>query len=287
MPSLVYCDNNFVIEAHDGPEEYKAQLRSLSSKNEVKFVLSPWHWREMARGDTARGNSLADFCDSLDPAWLHDRRTIQKKEVAYAFYRFANIQADPPVMVGDISEIIYDLVGTKAYRNCRVFVEHLRGIGPKHPIEVTFKSALRASQKNGWLFRAGKLTPKLLAYFERLYIQGLLPSTTPAGLILDEGTKREFLNSYTLTTCPATALESEITQDNWAFNRQLNQNNFLDQQHAMALPYVDLFITDDEKFSRLMTRAVNKMPFRAARVLMKTEFDERFRLTSHRGSGAL
>jgi hypothetical protein len=35
-------------------------------------------------------------------------------------------------MVGDISDIIYDLVGTKAYRDCRSFVEHLRTLESSH-----------------------------------------------------------------------------------------------------------------------------------------------------------
>lgn len=74
-------------------------------------MLSPWHWREMASDtDNARGLSMADFCDSLNPRWLFDRRTIQKKEVAAAFYRFAGTPADAPVMVGDIGDTIYDLI---------------------------------------------------------------------------------------------------------------------------------------------------------------------------------
>jgi hypothetical protein len=121
---------------------------------------------------------------------------------------------------------------------------------------------------------------KFFARVERLYIKGLLPATTPAGLAIDEGTKRAFLSSYKLTDLPATALETKITRENWALRRQLNQNNFLDQLHVMALPYVDLFITNDDKLSRLMKRAVAGMPFRTAEVLTKNEFDARFPMTA-------
>jgi hypothetical protein len=280
VPAFVYCDNNFVITAHDASEEYKTHLRELSAEGRITLVLSPWHWREMAGAAAARGNSLADFCDSLNPAWLLDRRTIQKREVAYAFYKFAKIQTDVPIMVEDITEIIYELIHTKAYRNCRAFVEHLRGIGPNHPIEATFKSALEASQKNSWLFLAGKLTPKLLAYFQRKYVQGLLPSATPAGIALDETTKRDFLDSFSVTDCPAIALETTVTRENWALKRQLNQNNFLDQQHIMAVPYVDLFLTDDDKFSRLIRRAIEKMPFPTAKVVTRADFDTLFPLST-------
>jgi hypothetical protein len=279
MPQLAYCDHNFVITAHDAPEQYKTHLRELASSGKVKFVLSPWHWREMARdADHERGESVADFCDSLGPAWLYERRTIQKKEVAAALYKFARIQAEAPVLIGDISEIIYDLVGTRAYRNCRSFVEHLWNIGPNHPMETTFKSAFEANQKNMEDFFAGKFPPQFLTKVEGLYIEGLLPTATPAGIAIDAGTKRAFLSSYKLTDLPATALESKITHENWTLRRQLNQNNFLDQLHVMALPYVDLLITNDDKLSRLMKRAVAGMPFRVAEVLTKNEFDARFPL---------
>lgn len=279
MPPLIYCDSNFVITAHDAPQDYKTHLRELASGGKVKFVLSPWHWREMAQdADHARGTSVADFCDSLDPVWLYDRRTIQKKEVSAAFFKFAKVPAAPPAMLGDIGDIIYDLTGTRAYRNCRSFVEHLRNIGPNHPMEKSFKSAFDANQKNTADFLAGKFTPQFHAKIERLYIQGLMPATTPAGIVIDDVTKNAFLLSHKLTDLPATALETKITRENWALKRQLKQNNFLDQFHVMALPYVDLFITNDDKLSRLMKRAVAGMPFRTAEIVTKDEFDARFPL---------
>jgi len=276
-PLLTYCDNNFVITAHDAPEQYRTHLRELASSGKVRFVLSPWHWREMARdADHERGKSVADFCDSLAPIWLYERRTIQKNEVAAALYRFTRTQAEAPMMVGNVSEVIYDLVGARAYRSCRSFVEHLWTIGPSHPMEVTFQNAFKTNERNTEDFLAGKFTPQLLATVERLYIHGLLPATTPAGIAIDEGTKSAFLSSYRLTDFPATSLEFKITQGNWALKRQLSQNNFLDQLHVMSLPYVDLFITDDNKLSHLIKRVVEGVPFRTAEVLSRDEFDARF-----------
>lgn len=277
MPPLAYCDNNFVITAHDAPQNYKTHLRELASGGKIKFVLSSWHWREMARdADHARGTSVADFCDSLHPEWLYDRRTIQKREVSAAFFKFATIPETPPSMLGDVGDIIQDLAGTRTYRNSRSFVEHLRNIGSNHPMEKTLKNAFDANQKNSADFLAGRLTPQFLTSIERLYIQGLMPDTTPAGIAIDNSTKVAFLSSYKLTDLPAIALETKLTHENWALKRQLNQNNFLDQLHVMALPYVDLFITNDDKLSRLMKRAVAGMPFRTAEIVTKDEFDARF-----------
>ncbi|MFZ1009378.1 MAG: hypothetical protein WAN65_21225 [Candidatus Sulfotelmatobacter sp.] len=277
MAQLIYCDNNFVISAHDAPEEYKDHLRELSSNCTVKFVFSPWHWREMANDrNHDRGKSMADFCDSLNSFWLFDRRSIQKKEVAAAFYQFAKLHAEPPQMVGDIGDIVYDYTGVHTYRKCSAFVEHLRQLGSNHPLEQTLKKALEDNARNAEDFNAGRFTKDLLSKTERLYVQTLLPSATQAGIVIDEKTKRDFLDSYTLNDLPATALETKITHENWALNRKLTENNFMDQQHIVAVPYVDVLITDDNKFSKLIKRAVDGVPFRTAEILSKAEFDIRF-----------
>jgi hypothetical protein len=76
-----------------------------------------------------------------------------------------------------------------------------------------------------------------------------------------------------MTDYPSFALETKATQDNWAAGRQLSQNNFLDQQHVMALPYVDFFITDDKRLTGLIARIVAGVPFRCATVITKAQFD--------------
>jgi hypothetical protein len=50
-------------------------------------------------------------------------------------------------------------------------------------------------------------------------------------------------------------------------------NNFVDQQHIIALPYADHFLTDDRKLRSLITRISTKLPFHAATLMKKAEFD--------------
>jgi hypothetical protein len=277
MSPLVYLDNNFVITAHDGPEQYKGHLRELVAKTAATFVLSPWHWPEMARDTNyERGSSVADFCDSLNPAYLYDRRSIQKREAASAFFRSAGIHADAPTTVGDISDIIYDLIGTRAHRKCKAFVEHLRQVGQDHPLAQTFERAPEVNAKNTGDFLAGRFTKDFLAKSQRLYVRTLLPTITPAGVAIDEGTKQRFLDSYNLNELPSTTLEWKITTDSWALGRRLGENNLVDQQHVSAVPYVDLFVTDDNKLTNLIKRAIDAVTFRTAELLTKAEFDKRF-----------
>lgn len=276
MPSI-FCDLNFIVTAHQGPDAYKDHLRQLVANDGVRFVLSPMHWVEAAEdNDAARGTAKADFMDSLNPSWLYERRGIQRKEIAAAFFRFLGIPSEVPQMLGSARDVIADLAGRPAERDSRDFVTHLHGVGPDHPLEQSFQQAFDANQANGVQFRNGALTPELLQRVERLYIQQLLPASTPAGVVIDVASKNRFLNAYQLSDLPALALETRATQDNWRAARQLGRNNFMDQQHLMALPYVDFFATDDARLRALIGRISAGLPFPIATLLTKTEFDVRY-----------
>jgi hypothetical protein len=276
MP-LVFCDLNFIVTAHQGPDAYKDHLRQLAADGTVTFVLSPMHWVEAAEdNDAARGAAKADFMDSLNAHWLYERRTIQRKEVAAAFFRFLQVPCDPPQMVATVGNVIADLAGRPAERNSRDFVAHLRGIGPNHPLEQSLQQAFDSNRVNGDRFRAGQLRSDFLRGMEKLYIQGLLPTQTPAGAVIDENSKRHLLDGSQLTDFPAFAVESLATYDSWRENRQMNRNNYMDQQHLMALPYVDFFLTDDARLGALIARISPDLPFPIATPLTKAEFDARY-----------
>jgi hypothetical protein len=275
MPN-VFCDLNFIVTAHQGPDAYKDHLRQLAGAGTVTFVLSPMHWIEAAEDpDPARGAAKADFMDSLLAQWICERRSVQRKEATAAFFRFLKVQADPPRMIGSIVEIIADLAGRPAERNSRDFVAHLRGIGPNHPLERSLQEAFDSNRVNGERFRTGQLDDNFLRRIEKMYIQGLLPAQTPSGVVIGEDSKRQFLDGCQLRDFPAFAVESLATYDSWSSNRQMNRNNFMDQQHLMALPYVDLFLTDDAKLRSLIARISPELPFSIATPLTKAEFDAR------------
>jgi hypothetical protein len=77
---------------------------------------------------------------------------------------------------------------------------------------------------------------------------------------------------------PACAIESMATRDSWINNRQMNRNNFIDQQHLMALPYADMFISDDGKLTSLAGRIAKGIPFPTAKVITRAAFDSQFPL---------
>lgn len=277
MPTI-YCDHNFIATALQEPEEYRNQVRELARLGTVSFALSPMHWVDAAEDqDVARGNAKADFMDSLQPRWLFDRRSIQRKEVASHFYQFLGVNCEAPQIMGDIADVIFDLTGQRGDRSSRAFVNHFRGIGRNHPLEQSIRQAFVTNNKNIGLFRRGKLTSTLATKVERLYIRQLLPDKTPAGLLLDETTKDNFVQQIQLEDFPAVAIENRATRDNWKHKRPLSRNNFVDQQHIIALPYADYFLTDDKKLRSLITGIGTKLPFHAAALMKKAEFDKSYR----------
>jgi hypothetical protein len=60
------------------------------------------------------------------------------------------------------------------------------------------------------------------------------------------------------------------------FLSAVEAEHIFDQQHIMALPYVDLFITDDQQLAGLMKRVANNFPFKSAEIVGKADFDARY-----------
>jgi hypothetical protein len=179
-------------------------------------------------------------------------------------------------MIGSVVDVIADLSGVEADRNSRDFVAHLRTIGPNHPLEQSLQQAFDSNRANGERFRAGKLSPDFLRTMEKRYIQGLIPTHTPTGVVIDGDCNRQFLDACRLTDFPAFAVEWLATHDSWRENRQMNRNNFMDQQHLMALPYVNFFLTDDARLRALIGRISPGLPFPIAALPTKADFDAHY-----------
>ena len=281
MP-LVYCDHNFVVSAHDGSEGYKDRLRSLASGGTDSFVLSTWHWLEMARDrDTARGLSVAAFADSLTPLWFVERRGVQRREVEDAFFRFRGLSYQQQSVIGSLAEAIADLTGTTVqtasnYSDSRAFVRHMQTLGDTHPLQVSIRKNFEAQRQNGEAYRTGRITDEMVKCLDKICIGGLLPSQTPAGVTIDREIKDQFLQSCTNNQFPSFAVEAAFTLDGWRTGRVLSDRAFRDSQHVVAIPYVDFFVTDDASLATAIRRVAAQLPFRTAEIIPKGEFDRQF-----------
>lgn len=268
----VYVDTNFIICAHKESADYKASLLGAIASGAVTVVLSTPHWIDMA-GNTVdiQRRSQAAFCDQLKPMWLLERFAIQRREVAFTFFHFLGTVKDPVIV--NLGSLTKDLVGQAAVQSVAAFVEVVRN-SPK--LVQTMKAVQHQAAANVGAFRAGKITCKVKQKVNRAMFELALPSTTPLGLSYDISTKRTYLDQVSLEDHPAMWVEDAITVDGWTQGRNLGQNNFMDMHHAMALPYVDVFVTDDARLRNLIARIGKRAPFRFAEVITKAEFDSRF-----------
>jgi hypothetical protein len=280
--ALIYCDHNFIISAHAGPNDYKDHLVNLARDGTLSYVLSTWHWLEMARDrDRARGLSVAAFADYLTPRWFFERRNVQRREVEHRFFEFVELPHQQQPVMGNLAEAIADLTGASLgeasqYRDSRDFVLHMQTLGEDHPLQVNIRQNFEAHRQNGEGYRTGRITDEMVKCLDKICIGGLLPLQTPSGAAVDRNTKDEFLRSCNNNQFPSFAVEAAYSLDGWRTGRVLNDRAFRDSQHVVAIPYVEYFVTDDESFAAAIRRVAEQLPFLKAEVVTKAELDRRF-----------
>jgi hypothetical protein len=236
----------------------------------------------MARDrDADRGLSVAAFADSLMPRWFFERRNVERQEVVEVFFDFLGLPQQRKSVIGSLPEAIADLTGTtlqiaRNYRDSAAFVRHMQALPDDHPINVNIRNNSEKQRLNGKAYRAGRITDEMLRCFDKIYIGGLLPDRTPAGLAIDRATKDRFLQHCSNSNFPSWAVEAAFSLDAWNTGRVLNDRAFRDSQHVVAIPYVEFFVTDDASLAGAIRRVVATLPFGTARIISQAEFDQRF-----------
>lgn len=280
MP-LVYCDHNFIINAYESPPKYHDRLRESITLGRATLVLSSWHWLEMARDkDHHRGRDIANFCDSLNSLWLHDRVIIQRGEVEEAFFKSIGVSYIKSPVWGSLAEIIAERSGASTRKAVGIstsqLVEHMQSLGRDHPLEVALRENFEKQKQNRASYKRGEATPAKTKEMDEAYIRGLLPRQTPAGLLIDQGSKRRFLQVSQGDDFPSIAVENAVTFDGWRTGRSLGDREFRDRQHAIAIPYVDYFVTDDVVLTAILKRIQPLLRFTSAKIITRPEFDATF-----------
>src|SRR5260370_5685286 len=93
MP-LIYLDQNALIElgVKARRADFRRKLDKVIGSGAMTVVVSSWHLIETANtSNLANAEELAEFIDSLKPAWLLERRNIQKLDVQEDFWRFLKL----------------------------------------------------------------------------------------------------------------------------------------------------------------------------------------------------
>lgn len=282
----VYCDHNFLINAFAENDAYKERLRAVVEAGAIQFVLSTWHWVEMAKDEnTVRGLHLADFADSLRPLWLRDRTRIQADEVANSFFAFMNLQYTPTPPISTLATVIAEITEksekiTARYTQSRPFVQHLQTPqGTKelaHAYSANFDSQKFLRDARHRSNHQHRLTRPLRRKVDREWLKQLLPVKTPAGVKIDRKTRRAFLAQNQPQDFRCLAVESALSQDAVELDRALPEREFRDRQHAMSIPYVEFLVTNDGRLAKTVARIAPELSFKTAVIIDKAGFDHRF-----------
>src|SRR5579864_7110659 len=97
MALLTYLDQNALINLGRkvlANDQLRTKLNHAIGSGALTVVVSPWHLIETAHHvKTEKAIQLADFIDSLRPAWLLERYDVRTLEVHEDFFKFARIEA--------------------------------------------------------------------------------------------------------------------------------------------------------------------------------------------------
>jgi hypothetical protein len=92
--------------------DFRKKLDSSLESGALSVVVSTWHLIETANTKNLAGaTELAEFIDSLKPAWLLERRDAQKLEVEEDFCGFLKVQCPAKPRVTTRSAVVAALNG--------------------------------------------------------------------------------------------------------------------------------------------------------------------------------
>lgn len=280
MP-LTYLDQNAVIYLEQAANDPTFRAK-LDASGKLTVVLSSWHLIETAKTtDVAKAIRLADFIESLRPAWLLERYNIQTLEVGEDFYRFANLEFEGSPRLGTLAYVIATLNGEKESPKYnirpRAFVEQWIN----HPdqfdeLKRSYENNAKALDGLRQAIKDGKMTDEIRKRADQLFLKSVLPATTPNGLEIPRELAAEYVERGDIKSIPTRAIEHAISDHEWKSMERTDANSLIDKFHLIpALQYVDEIVSDDNFLHRLYPVA-EKTGYVRAKLIRFAEFLKRF-----------
>lgn len=206
----------------------------------------------------AMAGELANFMDRLGSRWLRDRRDLERIEVHSSFFKFIGVDYATPPAIFTRVELIAAInrlpVSPEIDRSSREFVEAwINNPDLMRPIEQSYQANANALKSLRSALAAGKLTDAIRKQGDRKLVEGFLPSETPAGIVVDNGTRNKYLDRVNIKELPSLAIEFLIAEKSWANEGGTDWNTMVDKFHLIsALPYVDVIVSDDRYFHSIL-----------------------------------
>jgi hypothetical protein len=275
----IYCDHNFLIAIRDTDDFYLERLIGLVDAKRLRFVLSLWSLVEIARiSDESRRVELAAIADHIRPGWLPERRHLHAHEIGAEFFTAMQIPHERPATIRSLKEVAAEtcetVIPVGQEFSAVQFVSLIRD--NRSPIESTILQNQKEWNSDPWPQGEAEID-KYLRPAVAAYIAELIPHTTPAGLAIAPQLQADFLPRMAFQRFPSIVVETALIRESRKSGLQRNASSFMDFQYGVvALPYTDVFVTDDQKLRSLIERCRPHFQFVIAKVMSKAEFEREF-----------
>lgn len=283
MP-LTYLDQNGLIElgVRARRADFRGKLDSMIGSGAMSAVVSSWHLIETANTTSiANAVELAEFIDSLKPAWLLERRNIQKLDVREDFWGFLKLDFPLQPRVATRSAVIAALNGQADAPKFEIPSRDFVAQWIKNPEQLAvlkraYASNARALTAMREATKAGKITEEIRRRADQEFVRGLLTAVTPAGVDVGREVVCEYIEKVNLAGIPSLASETAIADHEWTDVGGADRNTLIDKFHLIsALPYVEEVVSDDRFFQKIFPVA-QKTGHVKSRLLSNAEFLTRF-----------
>jgi len=235
---------------------HKDRLMAYCKNGDCTLVLTIWHVFEILQyGDKVRAKKryvhLEELRKEVPCLWIRLRTELQRDEIAEAFFQAEGVD----------------------YKRKEIFYDEPVALIPNSEKASWFGQARRDGLL--WFFNKPELFKKfqqgqsnypvtkldirharenLVGHKEAIsksqtqYVNGLVPTLYPSGLVIAEETKRKFLLRCPIDQFPSVYVETLLSEEtNKDTKSSPKKSDLVDMQHIVsALPYVEIAVLDGQ-----------------------------------------
>lgn len=291
QPIRVYVDQNFLIYCAKN-DAWRAAVREAHRSGKILVVLSPWHFYECGKGahhcDT---EDLLKFAEELQPGWIPERADLQTLEFWAVWEQLWSSSSELVDPIGTFTQIVAILSKVAESRmaglTMRDYVNEFAQTHTIAKIEVELQNQRQVAEFNRTQYLKGRMNKAFRAELELKHLASIRArlETKSSGPDTVYRRANELLREQPIATqlmcfiewgftrgLKCYQVEGALTEELYASGGTLNPGRFADRQHAsVALPYCNLFATDDKELQRRCARASSQLPFATADVITGAE----------------
>lgn len=264
MPTT-YLDQNALIGLGRKARvaEFRKKLNDVLDSGALSVVLSLWHLVETAHTKRLENAvELAQFIESLRPAWLFEKHDVLRMEVADDFYRYAHLEYEAAPRISTFSAIFAAL--NRSADGPRFDIPRDRFVAQwwnhpdqMQPLETAYKNNVEALLGIREMKKQGRMTDNIRNQARQVLLEHTVPTTTQAGLEIGREMRQEYIAHAKEDSIPSLAIEKAISEQEWDAQGGADRNTLIDKFHIIpALPYVDEVVSDDRFFQSVYPATV-------------------------------